>query len=420
MVRSLFERGQQAQGLVGIGTASHGFTDQRRPAVRERAGLVEDRGAHLRQRLQRGAALHENARARRPRNPSDEGDGGGQDQRAWRCDDQNGKAADRIARDVPGNGRDNEGDGQQHQGEAVGHADEGRLDVLRRGDHAHDTGIGALLGQRPGAHGEGLPRIDRAAAHRIAGPALHRERLAGHCRFVDAGGRVEHGAIHRQHLAGAHDQHVADAHFTHGNGVEARIGAPVRDARRAVGQRLEVALGAAARKILQHGSTGIHDRDDDGRQRLVEQQRGTHRHERDGIHAEPADPEITQDRNRQHGNDGDAACSPKRVRRDREPGDREIAGARHRKTARQAGNRNGKQQFAQDRFEQGAVFQLSRAECTGKCGAQSRQCAVKPQPAALRANPGGQEQRKTYVARPGVALIQDKEHASSPRHCGCA
>ena len=61
------------------------------------------------QRFQRTAALDQNAAPGGLGDAGDEGDGGGQDQRAGRGDNQHGEGAHRIARKNPGTARHEHG-----------------------------------------------------------------------------------------------------------------------------------------------------------------------------------------------------------------------------------------------------------------------------------------------------------------------
>ena len=91
-----------------------------------------------------------------------------------------------------------------------------------------------------------------------------------------------------KHFAGAHQNDIADRDLVDRHVFEALCAASVRDARRAIDQRPEVAFGAGNREVLENVAAGIHDRDYDGGKVSTEQQRGGHRHERDGIDTDAA------------------------------------------------------------------------------------------------------------------------------------
>ena len=196
--------------------------DQARAADRERARLVEHDGVGARERLERAAALDENALARRLGDAGDEGDRRGQDERARRRRDQHREPADRIARQQPGRAGDEQRDGQEQQGVAVGQTDERRLRGLRRRDQAHDARIGALARRRGGAHLEGLAGIERAAARGLALAAVDRDRLSRQRRLVEHGARAGDHAVHRHDLAGAHQDGIADRDLLDGDVLEFR------------------------------------------------------------------------------------------------------------------------------------------------------------------------------------------------------
>ena len=91
VVRGLLERGRQPQHLVGALAGRRLDGDEARAADRQRAGLVEHHGVRARQRLERPAALDQDAAPGRLRDAGDEGDRRGQDQRARRRRDQHGE-----------------------------------------------------------------------------------------------------------------------------------------------------------------------------------------------------------------------------------------------------------------------------------------------------------------------------------------
>src|SRR2546430_1285922 len=92
----------------------------------------------------------------------DEGDRRGQNQRAGRRRYQHRQAAQRVARNPPGDERKHERHGQENQRIAVGQPDKRRLGGLRRGHQAHDARIGAFASERRHRHFKGLAGIQRA------------------------------------------------------------------------------------------------------------------------------------------------------------------------------------------------------------------------------------------------------------------
>jgi hypothetical protein len=93
----LFERADNAKGLVRA-PAGRGLDAQDACAAdRERPRLVENRRARPRQRLEREASFHQDAAPRRARNACDIGYGRGKDQRTGRRRHEDREDADRVA-----------------------------------------------------------------------------------------------------------------------------------------------------------------------------------------------------------------------------------------------------------------------------------------------------------------------------------
>ena len=84
----------------------------------------------------------------------------------------------------------------------------------------------------------------------------------------------------------------------------------MRDARRAVDQRFEVALRAGDSEFLERVASSIHDRDDDRGEVLAECERPDHGEERDRVHSEPAREEVTDDRDDKSDDHWDRARRP--------------------------------------------------------------------------------------------------------------
>ena len=101
-----------------------------------------------RQRLERRAALDQNAAPGGLGYAGDECNRRCQNERAWRCRHQNGQAANEIAGNEPRNRGHRHGDWKEHERVAVGQPHERRLRRLGCGDEAHDPGIGAFPRRR--------------------------------------------------------------------------------------------------------------------------------------------------------------------------------------------------------------------------------------------------------------------------------
>ena len=92
---------------------------------------------------------------------------------------------------------------------AVGQPRHRRARMLRRLHQPDDAGIGALVGAVRGQHVEGVADIGRAAEHGVAGLEPDRQRLAGERRLIEHRHALGHRAVHRHHIAAAHQQPVA-------------------------------------------------------------------------------------------------------------------------------------------------------------------------------------------------------------------
>ena len=205
MLRRLLERPGQPQHLVCAFARGGLDRHQACAAHGQRAGLVEHHGVGVRQRLERSAALDEDAAPRGLGHAGDEGDRCRQDERAGRCRDQHGEAPDRIAGEEPGGTGQDQRDRQQQQGVAVGQADERSLRGLGRRHHSDDAGIGALAGGCCGAQLERLAGVEGAAPRGLPGPAADRDRLARQRRLVDQGLGARDHPIDGDDLARAHE-----------------------------------------------------------------------------------------------------------------------------------------------------------------------------------------------------------------------
>ena len=292
MMGGLLQRGTQHQHFFR--QLARRDLDRKQPcaADRQRSGLVEQHGMGARQRLQRSAALDQDAAPRGLRDAGDEGDGRRQDQRTRRRRHQHREAADQVARDQPGGESQHQRHRQEDQGIAVGQPHERCFGGLRRGHQPHDARIGAFARPRRHRQLEGLADIQRAGQDGGAARLDHRDRLAGQRQFVDRGRGRADDAVDRNDFAGAHQEPVADRDLGYRHLLDAVTDAAMGLARRAVDQRAQIMLGAGHRDILQHVAAGIHQRHHGAGQRLAERQRRAHRHQRDRIDAETAGQEI--------------------------------------------------------------------------------------------------------------------------------
>ena len=299
MMRRLLERGAEHQYLIGRLARRNLDGKQPRAADRQRSGLVEQHGMGARQRLQRPAALDQNAAPGRLRDTGDEGDRRRQNQRTRRRRHQHRQTADQIAGDQPGDKGEHERQGQENQRIAVGHPHERRFCGLRRGHQAHDARIGAFASGRGHREFKGLAGVQRAGEDGGAARLDHRDRFARQRRLVDGCRSRGDDAVDRNDLARPHQKLVANSDVRYRHVLDAVTGAAMRLTRGAIDQRAQIMLGAGDGDILKHIAAGIHQRDDGTGQRLAQRQRRTHRHQRDRIYPEPPGQQVPHDRERE-------------------------------------------------------------------------------------------------------------------------
>ena len=267
----LVERGGEPQQLVGRGRAGHPGLDQPGLAQSERAGLVDHQRAHAGERLDRLAALDQDAELGRARQAGHDGDRHRQNERTGRRHHQHRHRADGVARERPGGARQRHGDGEEEDGVAVGQPRHRRARALRRLHQPHDAGIGAFVGPPRGRQVEGLADIGRAAQCRLADPELHRQRLAGERRLVEHRHALGHGAVHRHHVALAHQQPVAGQNQVERHLLQPAVAVPHRRARHPRQQGRHFAARRPLGEALQVLAAGIHQ-GDDGRGELLADQ----------------------------------------------------------------------------------------------------------------------------------------------------
>jgi hypothetical protein len=296
MMRRLLQRRADLQHTLGCLAGSSFDRQQTRAADRQRSSLVEQNRMRACQRLQRGAALHQDAPARGLCDTGNEGDRRRENERTRRCRDKHGEAADKIAGHQPGGGSEQNRHRKENYRKPVGKPDERGLRGLCRRHHTHDAGIGALSGNRRSHELECLAGIDRAAKSRSALHLGGRQRLAGQRRLVDDRGGRKDNAIDGNHLPGADKKRVADGDLRNRHIFDTMIESPMRDAWRAIDQRVQIALGAADGEVFQHVAAGIHERNDRAGKRLAEPERSEHRYERNRIHADAPGGKVAHDR----------------------------------------------------------------------------------------------------------------------------
>ena len=101
----------------------------------------------------------------------------------------------------------------------------GALRALGPPDELDDPRQGRVTADPRRAHHEGAGDVARRADDRVARPDRTGHRLAGQHRDVDVGAALDHGAVHRDRVAGPDAEEVADA-----DGLERDVAiAAVRD-----------------------------------------------------------------------------------------------------------------------------------------------------------------------------------------------
>ncbi len=291
----LFETGCEAQHFVGVLARRRFYGRQARSAGGQRAGLVEHHGVDAAERFERCATLDEDAMPRGPGNARDEGDGSRKDERAGRRGDEHRQGAHGIVGNHPRDGGQRERRRKQQQGIAVRHADERRLRGLGGRHHLDDARIGAVGRRGGGLHLESFPRVDGAASHRFARLAFHRDGLAGQGRFIERSLRGKESSIGRNDLARADEEPVPGSDRVDRHVVEMVADKPVSEARGAVQQVFQIALGASYREIFERVSARIHDGHDDRSEVRSKKDRGPHADEGHGVDAHPARSQIAGD-----------------------------------------------------------------------------------------------------------------------------
>ncbi len=295
MRRCLFQRRGEAEDRHLVQLAQTLDRDDPRPAVGQRAGLVEDQRADARHRLQGLGALDQNAEMRRPRQSGDKRHRNREDQRAGRRHHEDRHRPDRVAGPPPGGERNGDRHREKPQRPAVGQPRHRRLRRLRRLDQADDAGIGAVARRAQRHEVEGLARVGRSA-HRLD-PWLQprRQRFAGQRRGVEKGGAGGHPPVDRHHVALPDQQPVARRDPVEFHLLEPAVAVPPRRPRHPRQKRVHLAARPALGEAFKEGAAGIHHRDDGGRQHLAEGQRRRHRQRRDDVEPDLALPPFPAD-----------------------------------------------------------------------------------------------------------------------------
>ncbi len=220
MLAAPLNRRRQIERFRGRETRRGQDFTQRRPAERERAGLVEYHGVHASGQFQGLAAANEYPRSRTAACPDDDCRGsreahgaraGNHDDR-YEGDERMRQPRLRSEREPDGEGGDADAqhDRDEDARDSIGQALDRRLGTLGAADHLHDLGQGGVAPDPSGAEEERPvaihgPTDDLGAASLLAG-----DRLPGQHGFVDRRLAADHSSVDRHALAGPDPNEVSD------------------------------------------------------------------------------------------------------------------------------------------------------------------------------------------------------------------
>ena len=218
MLRVGLDRGRQGQDLVLRRALDGDDAGQRRLALRERAGLVEDDDVELARPLEGEAVLHEQAVARAERGADGDDQRDGQAQRVRAGDDEHGGRAHEGLRRLTDDEPDEEGDGTGREGDVeegrrgpVGERLGARARGLRLRDQAHDARERRLVTGGGDPHPQAATGGHRPGDDLVALRLRHGHRLAGDHRLVDIGRAIDDDAVDGHAGAGPDEHDVVHA-----------------------------------------------------------------------------------------------------------------------------------------------------------------------------------------------------------------
>ena len=163
---------------------------------------------------------------------------------------------------------------------------------------------------RGGSQFEGLTGVYRTAVNRVAFATGNRNRLACQRRLVEGGADTRYDAVNGNDLACAYQDHVSDRDLIDRHILDQFIGSPVRDARGAIDEGLQVSLSACDREVLEHIATSVHDRNDCACQGLSKQECSRHGNECDRVDTHSPGHEVSDHRHCEANDDRDRASGP--------------------------------------------------------------------------------------------------------------
>ena len=258
MLAAALERGRQLEQLLrSRAVAAHGL-DHPRPVPRQRAGLVEGDGADARQRLERGTALDQHARAGGRADRRDDGDRH-RDRKRARCgrhqyDERTLDPRGRVAEQAAGDGDEEGGNqdaGNEGSGDALGQSLAVPLALLGVLDDLHDSRERVVLGARGDLDLERRPAVDGGGVHLLTGSALDRDRLAGDGGEVECRAPGANDTVGRDTFARLDEQPVAELQLLGGEGHLAAVTEDGRACRDEVQERAQSPPRLGQRVALQ-------------------------------------------------------------------------------------------------------------------------------------------------------------------------
>ena len=263
MLAAALDAGGEAQHLRLVEAGQCDDRHHLRLAFRERAGLVDHQRVHFLHALERFRVLDQHAQLRaaadadhdRHRRGKAKRARAGDDQHAHGGDQSEGEARFRPKRGPGGKGDERHRDHRRHEpaGDPVGQPLNRRAAALRARHHLHDLREQRVAPDLVGAHHEAAAHVDGGADHARVLVFGHRHGFAGHHGFIERGAALQHDAVDRYLVAGAHAQAVADLDSVERNLlVAAVIFHAACGLRRQIEQRADGARGGRARAQFEH------------------------------------------------------------------------------------------------------------------------------------------------------------------------
>ncbi len=224
MVAGCAEARAQLAQRIRIDAIGGSQLDEAQVPGRHGAGLVEDHGRNIRQMLQEGGALDEDAMTSGDRDGRHSGGGRGQHEGTRARSNEYSQHGRHIGRDEPG-ARGYE-QNQRHvlAGVAIQQARHRRFGVLRVLHQGNDATERALLADPRQLHLEQAIDVHRSGKHFVALAHLDRHRLAGDRGQIQARCAAPYQTVRRNALTGAQLDQVADAQAHAGDDFHRSVG----------------------------------------------------------------------------------------------------------------------------------------------------------------------------------------------------